>query len=99
MLIDWCIFGNKAADWFTHGVIAIYVTVSTASCLAIKPCKTGARSSTRRFDQDQENFYGCPQSINQIICFEEAWSLSIKTLIMFMLRSRKVIMLHHVLAR
>ncbi len=63
LLIDWCIFWNRAADWFTHGLIAIYVRVSMASCWAIKSCKTGVCSpNTRlqRFDQDQDNFYCCP---------------------------------------
>lgn len=82
LLIDWCIFWNKAADWFTHGLIAIYVTVSTASCWAIKSCKTGVHSPNTRlrgFDQDQDNFAAALQRANQIIYLKEGESLSILT--------------------
>lgn len=56
----------------------------------------------RDFYLDQEHLTAAPPSINQsicfkevqIICFKEVDSLSIVALVMFMLRSRRVIVLH-----
>lgn len=62
----------------------------------------GLHTQHRDFDLDQEHFTAAPPSINQsicfkevqIICYKEVDSLSIVALIMFMLCSRRVIVLH-----
>lgn len=62
----------------------------------------GLHTEHRDFDLDEEHLTAAPQSINQsicfkevqIICFKEVDSLSSVALIMFMLCSRRVIVLH-----
>lgn len=84
LLIDWCLFWNKAADWFPQGLINIYVSFN-CFLFGYVSARTVEHPS-QRFNQDEDIFCCCPQRLNQIIYFKEGQIPHNCILIMFMFR-------------